>query len=245
MSKSVFDNDAFFESYKDVRIKAVNYNNLLEQPAMKSLLPDLRGKSVIDLGCGFGFSCVAFRKMGAAKVIGIDISEKMLQAAREQNQDENLEFLNLDIEKINELGITFDLVYSSMTMHYLADFESVVKKVCQVLNKGGVFLFSQDHPLCTASFEGPIWIEDEDGVKTAAPISSYLKPGERNVNWMNQRVTKQHRPISTIVNLLLENGFSIEKIIEPIPTDEVLELAPHMVSEFHRPTAIIIKAQKV
>ena len=244
MSDNVFDNDAFFESYKGARTKSENYNNLMEQPAMKLLLPDLKNKTILDMGCGFGFSCVEFRKKGAAKVIGIDISEKMLDAARSQNTDENLIFLRHDIEKIDELGLTFEIVYSSMTMHYIVDFEKIVKKVHKVLNDNGIFIFSQEHPMGTASLTGPAWIEDEHGTKTAASISTYLKSGERNVNWMNANVTKQHRPFSTIINNLVENGFSILKIIEPVPTKQILEIAPHMYDEIHRPTAIIIKAQK-
>ena len=244
MRNNLFDNDDFFERYKSARTKSISYNNLLEQPAMKSLLPDLKNKIVLDMGCGFGFSCVEFRKKGAAKVIGIDISEKMLHAARSQNTDENLQFLHLDIEKINELGLTFDVVYSSMTMHYIVDFEKIVKKVYEVLNNKGVFLFSQDHPICTASLEGPTWIENEQGVKTAAAISNYLKNGERNVDWMNQSVVKYHRSFSAIMNTLVEHGFSVLKVVEPMPTEQVLQLAPHMCDEMHRPTAIIIQAQK-
>jgi len=239
-----FDNSEFFESYKDIRTKAASYNNLLEQPAMKSLLPDLENKTVLDMGCGFGFSCVEFRKKGATKVIGIDISEKMLTAAREQNTDDNLQFLNLDIEKIDELGMKFDIVYSSLTLHYIIDFEKVVKKVHDVLSHNGVFLFSQEHPLCTAPLFGPTWNKNEDGIKTSAVIANYLENGKREVNWMNQNIVKQHRSFSTIINTLVENEFSIEKIIEPTPTQEVLELAPQMYDEIHRPTAIVIKARK-
>lgn len=44
-----------------------------------SLCPGLKGKTVLDLGCGFGDNCKQFSKMGAKIVIGIDISEKMLK----------------------------------------------------------------------------------------------------------------------------------------------------------------------
>jgi len=244
MNNNVFDNDTFFESYKSARTKAESYNNLMEQPAMKLLLPELKEKVILDMGCGFGFSCVEFRKKGAAKVVGIDISEKMVSAASRQNTDDKLQFVKLDIDKIDELGITFDFVYSSMTMHYIVDFEKVVKKVYDVLSDDGIFLFSQEHPMLTASLAGPTWINDEHGIKAAAAISNYLENGERNVTWMNQSVVKQHRSFSTIVNNVVNNGFSVISIIEPAPTKQVLELAPHMCDEIHRPTAIVIKAQK-
>jgi len=244
MSKNVFDNDEFFENYKKVRVKSDSYNNLLEQPAIKPLLPNLSGKTILDMGCGFGFSCVEFRKKGAMKVIGIDISEKMVNAANSENTDENLIFMKLDIDKIDTLGVKFDIVYSSMTMHYIADFAAAVKKVHSVLNDGGVFVFSQEHPLVTAAKAGPIWITDENDVKTAAPISDYLENGERNYIWFETNVTKQHRSFSAIVNSLLENEFIVEKVVEPTPDARVLEIAPRMYDEMHRPTAIVIKARK-
>jgi len=244
MSQNIFDNNAFFENYKDLRTKTVSYNNVLEQPAMKSLLPDLQGKTVLDMGCGFGFSCVEFRKKGAAKVTGIDISEKMLAAANSQNTDENLQFLHLDIEKISELGMNFDVIYSSMTLHYIVDFEKMIKTVYETLNDGGVFLFSQEHPLLTAAMEGIGWIKDEQDIKVGASIANYLVNGERTANWLDQNVIKQHRAFSTIINNLVENGFSIEKIVEPAPTEQVLAIAPQMYDQVHRPNAIIIKAQK-
>ena len=244
MGNNIFDNDVFFENYKNLRTNSVNYNNLIEQPAMKLLMPDLKNKTVLDMGCGFGFSCVGFRKNGAAKVIGIDISEKMIKAASEKNTDENLQFLRLDIDKINGLGLKFDIVYSSMTMHYIVDFGEAAKKAYDVLNDKGVFLFSQEHPLLTAYATEQLWVKDEQGLKTAATVSNYLINGERNVNWMNQDVVKQHRSFSSIINCLVDNGFSIVKVVEPEPTEQTLELAPQMYDEFHRPTAIIIKAQK-
>ena len=169
----------------------------------------------------------------------------MLDAARGQNTDENLEFLKLDVENINEIGRKFDIVYSSMTMHYIADFDRVVKKIHRVLRDGGIFLFSQDHPMGTASPGGPAWVTDHGGAKTAASISHYLVPGERAVIWMEQIVTKHHRPVSVVINTLVENGFSISRVIEPAPTEDILAQAPHMYDEIHRPTAIIIGALKV
>jgi len=245
MSEILFDNGDFFENYKNIRTKKDSYNNLLEQPAIKKLLPSLTGKTVLDAGCGFGFSCVEFRNKGASKVVGIDISEKMVKAASDNNEDKNLLFLKFDIDKIDELGMEFDLVYSSMTMHYLPDFTKVVGKVHNVLSKGGIFLFSQEHPLLTAPTAGVQWLKDENGVKTSAVISNYLQNGVRNVRWMDQDVTKQHRSLSTIINTLIDNSFSILNIIEPAPTEEVLKTAPHMYDELLRPTAIIIKAQKI
>ena len=81
MEQNIYDNPEFFSGYYELRSRSDNYNELLEQPAMANLLPDLHGKSVLDLGCGFGRNCADFVHRGARRVVGIDISEKMLNAA--------------------------------------------------------------------------------------------------------------------------------------------------------------------
>ena len=77
--QNIFDNAIFFEGYKKLRDNAVNANTLFEIPALLSMLPALAGKQVLDLGCGFGEHCKLFLEQGAEKVVGIDISEKMLE----------------------------------------------------------------------------------------------------------------------------------------------------------------------
>ena len=72
--QNIFDNDTFFRGYKELRKDDANYNIQLEQPAMRKLLPDVKGKFVLDLGCGYGCNCLDFIKRGATGVIGIDIS---------------------------------------------------------------------------------------------------------------------------------------------------------------------------
>lgn len=83
--QNIFDDQTFFTEYQKLRDNRANYNNLIEQPAMKKLMPDTAGKSVLDLGCGCGHNCVDFVRNGVESVLGIDISEKMLAVA---NKDE-------------------------------------------------------------------------------------------------------------------------------------------------------------
>lgn len=64
MRQNIYDNLEFFNAYKMLRETDDNYNDLLEQPAMKKLLPDLTDKRVLDLGCGFGNNCMDFIKRG-------------------------------------------------------------------------------------------------------------------------------------------------------------------------------------
>jgi SAM-dependent methyltransferase len=244
MSQNIFDNDIFFENYKCIRNKPESYNNLIEQPAMRSLLPDLNGKIILDMGCGFGCNCMEFIQMGAAKVVGIDISQNMINAAKNMNVNEKIEYIKLNMEQIDNLKIKFDFIYSSLAMHYIADFAGLLKKIFDILNNGGILLFSQEHPLVTAPLREPSWKTDEHGKKVSAFVSDYLENGERNVKWLSQERQYFHRSFSAIINALIENKLNVLHIAEPAPTLEILNVAPSMYDEIHRPTAIIIKAQK-
>ena len=107
--QNIFDNDTFFEGYKGIRDRKVNANNIFEIPALFSLLPDLTGKTILDLGCGFGEHCKEFVSKGAEKVVGIDISTKMLEIAKEENSDPKITYINMPMEDIGELSEKFDL----------------------------------------------------------------------------------------------------------------------------------------
>lgn len=110
--QNIFDNETFFNGYKGLRESDCNANDLIEQPAMRKLLPDLKGKTVLDLGCGYGHNCIDFVKRGADKVVGIDISEKMLSVAEKESHDDKIEYRNMSMTDISELGEKFDFIYS-------------------------------------------------------------------------------------------------------------------------------------
>ena len=166
--QNIFDNDTFFEGYKGIRDRKVNANNIFEIPALFSLLPDLTGKTILDLGCGFGEHCKEFVSKGAEKVVGIDISTKMLEIAKEENSDPKITYINMPMEDIGELSEKFDLVISSLAFHYIEDFSGVVKKINDLLNPDGLFVFSQEHPLSTCFTGGNRWTRDENGKKILA-----------------------------------------------------------------------------
>ena len=241
--QNIYDNETFFEGYKKIRENEANANNLFEIPALFSLLPDLTGKKVLDLGCGFGEHCKRFVECGAEKVMGVDISEKMLEVAREENSDPKITYINMPMEDISTLQETFDVVISSLALHYVEDFEGVIKNVYAMLNDGGVFIFSQENPLCTCHSGGNRWTRDEKGNKLYMNLADYGIEGERESVWFIDNVKKYHRTFSSIVNSLIEAGFCIEKMIEPLPTEELLEKYPNYADLFHKPDFLLIKAK--
>lgn len=242
--QNIYDNETFFEGYKKIRENEVNANNLFEIPALFSMMPNLKDKIILDLGCGFGEHCKRFVESGAKKVIGIDISEKMLEIAKQENADSKITYINMPMENISQLNEKFDIVVSSLAFHYVQDFSGVVKNIYDMLNENGVFLFSQENPLCTCFSGGNRWTKDENGNKLYINLSNYGIEGERESSWFVDNVKKYHRTFSTIINILIETGFKIEKMIEPLPTEDLLKKFPEYKDLFHKPDFLLVKVRK-
>ena len=117
MKRNCYDDETFFQGYKKIRENEKNYNNMLEQPAMHEFMPDVRGKKILDIGCGFGGNCREFAEGGALRVLGIDSSMRMLEVAKKETDHKDIEYFNLEAEKLHEIKETFDIVYSSLTFH--------------------------------------------------------------------------------------------------------------------------------
>lgn len=243
--QNIFDNETFFSGYKALRDSDCNANDLIEQPAMRKLLPDLNGKSVLDLGCGYGHNCVDFVNRGAARVVGIDISEKMLSVAKEESAQSKIEYLNMSMTDISKLGETFDFIYSSLAFHYVKDFDAFAKDMYSVLSECGQLLFSQEHPIITSTVDGAgHFNKNENGEKVSYTFSNYNQPGERRIHWYVDGVIKYHRTFSNIINALAKAGFVIEEVCEPIPEERVIKKVPAWVKEYIKPNFLIVKARK-
>ncbi|MEE1012188.1 MAG: class I SAM-dependent methyltransferase [Acutalibacteraceae bacterium] len=245
-SQNIFDNETFFNGYKALRDSDCNANDLIEQPAMRKLLPDLNSKSVLDLGCGYGHNCIDFVSRGADRVVGIDISEKMLAVAKEESANDKIEYRNMSMTDISLLSETFDFIYSSLAFHYVKDFDAFAKDMYSILNSGGQLLFSQEHPIITSTVDGAgHFNKNENGEKVSYTFSNYNQPGERKIHWYVDGVIKYHRTFSNIINALAKAGFLIEEICEPVPEDWVIEKVPEWVKEYIKPNFLIVKARKI
>lgn len=242
--QNIYDNESFFNGYKKIREKENNANKLFETPTLFSLIPDLKNKKVLDLGCGFGEHCRYFVDCGAKKVVGIDLSQKMLEVAQKENSHPKISYIKMAIEDIDKLNEKFDIIVSSLALHYVEDYSEVVKKIHVILNSGGRFLFSQEHPLATCHSGDDRWTRDESGNKIHLNLSHYGLEGEKSSTWLIENVKKYHRTFPTIINTLIDTGFILEKVVEPMPTDELLEKYPNYRDLFHKPDFLIIKVRK-
>lgn len=245
MQQNIYDNNEFFENYKNTRLSNDSFNELLEQPAMKRLLPDLQGKTVLDLGCGFGFNCKEFVQAGAKNVVGIDLSEKMLEQANETNKIDNITYRKMSMTDIDQLNEMFDFVYSSLAFHYIEDFENLISKIYDRLNDNGVLLFSQEHPIVTAvKNDGENYVKKLNGSIKGFLLNNYADMSIRKEKWFVDGVEKYHRTLSYIINILVKCRFLIEAVDEPLPSEEALKVRKGLEKEFMKPTFLIIKARK-
>lgn len=245
--QNIYDNETFYAGYKGLRENKVNANNLFEIPALLSLLPKLEGKRILDLGCGFGEHCKMFVEAGAKCVTGIDISEKMLKAAREENSNPSIEYINMameDIGKLSKKEKKYDLVVSSLAFHYVEDFVGVLRNIYALLEEGGELVFSQEHPFNTSHQGGARWTRDENGQKIHLNLANYGVESENETTWFVNNVKKYHRTFSTIINALIDAGFVVERVIEPLPTKEFLKENPQYKDLFHKPDFMLVRARK-
>lgn len=245
MEQNIFDNETFFNGYRALRERDDNLNILLEQPAMVRLLPEMAEKSVLDLGCGYGHNCMDFVKRGAAEVVGVDISEKMLEVARAESVDEKIKYINMSMTDIMSLGKRFDVIYSSLAFHYVEDFAGFAESLYNVLNSGGWLLFSQEHPIPTATIDGKGHFNyDENGERVSYTLSDYHREGKREISWFVDGVVKYHRTFGSIITALAGAGFVIDTVEEPLPEEWALKKLPSLSREFIKPNYLIVKARK-
>lgn len=240
----IYDDADFFNKYLDLRKEKYNYNDMIEQPIVFGLLGDVKGKRVLDIGCGYGCMSVRIADEGAAYVLGTDVSERMIEKARSENARENIDYDIVSAEKISETGKTFDVVVSCLAIHYVEDLNKLFKDVYDILTDGGEFVFSMEHPIYTANMTGQNWIYDDDGRIAAFVIDHYGSEGVRNVEWLGKSIVKYHHKTDTVLNALIEAGFKFEKTIEPSPGKDMMEKVPRTIQEFHRPAYLIVKCRK-
>ncbi|MGM0903688.1 MAG: class I SAM-dependent methyltransferase [Bacillota bacterium] len=242
MKQNIYDNPTFFERYSSLRHSGVTYNDFVEQPAIKSLITSLKGKSVLDLGCGDGRFAKYCIDNVATNVVGVDISSKMIEQARVQNMHENIKYLCMPIEDLDLPNEKYDLIISSLAIHYIEDYSALLKKVYALLHNKGEFIFSMEHPIVTARKEMNNWVKDDDGNRLHWALDDYHVEGKREQQWYINGVIKYHRTVSTLINGLIEAGFTIEKIIEPQSTPVGIQQMPKIINEKRRPSFIVIKA---
>ncbi|SCZ13951.1 Methyltransferase domain-containing protein [Paenibacillus polysaccharolyticus] len=243
MKQNKYDDKAFFQNYSKMARSVEGLDAAGEWHELQTLLPDLKDKRVLDLGCGFGWHCRYAREQQASTVIGVDLSENMLRRARELTNDLQIEYRQTAIEDIHFDQNQFDVVISSLVLHYIKHLHDVYRKINQCLVTGGTFILSVEHPIFTARAEQD-WHYDAQGEKLHWPVDHYHEQGQRIANFLDHDVVKYHRTMATHLNELIGAGFIIQQVAESKPSLEMMEQVPGMSDENRRPMFLMIVAMK-
>ena len=239
---NIYDEPQFFSAYAQMPRSKAGLAAAGEWSQLRPLFPNLTGKQVLDLGCGYGWHCRYAAEAGAAGVLGIDQSEKMIAKAKALTASERIVYQVCSLENFSYPANTFDLVLSNLALHYVADLAKVYRKVLGALKPGGHFLFNIEHPVFTAGVNED-WIRDEAGTPLYWPVDHYYSPGPRETLFLGQKVEKQHHTLTQILNPLLQLGFRLEVVEEATPPKEMLGL-PGMADELRRPMMLLVSAVK-
>ena len=242
--QNIYDDPAFFAGYSQLERFGAGWTSAFELPSLLSLLPELTGSRVLDLGCGAGQLAHHLAERGAVEVIGVDLSERMLALARAEWSHPRVSFRRSSMEDASFPDDRFELVVSSMAFHYVADYHGLCRRIAGWLVRGGLLVFSTEHPvyLSRATSEG--WLRDGEGRPQAWALDRYGDEGLREEHWITQGVRKYHRMQSTLLNGLIEAGLAIERVLEPMPDEAMLRRRPDWVHELKRPFRLLVRARK-
>lgn len=242
MTQNIYDNQTFFDGYAQLSRSVEGLNGAPEWETIRAILPALAGKHVVDLGCGYGWFCRYAREQGAASVLGLDVSHKMLEKACAMTQDDAISYRQQDLETLRLAAQSCHLAYSSLALHYITGLETLFAAVYQALTPGGHFVFSAEHPVYTAP-QTQGWLVAADGQKSW-PVNGYQREGERVSNWLADGVVKQHRMLGTYINMSVRLGFTIQYLNEWGPSAQQIAANPALDEEKERPMIFIMAVQK-
>jgi SAM-dependent methyltransferase len=207
----------------------------LNNPAFMVFVGDLRGKAVLDAGCGEGYNTRILARRGA-RMTGVDISERMIELARDEERRDPLgiRYMRTSYADLSAFAdASFDAVVSFMAMMDGPRLDLAMREAFRVLRRGGMLAFSITHP-CSIT-RGSRWIRNEEGVKIKWAVGDYFNAEGWVERWRftdappeapEFAVPRFDRTLSEYVNAVIAAGFVITRIEEPRPSEEYCRAHP-------------------
>ena len=242
--QNAYDDPEFFAGYSTLERFGAGWTKAFEHESFMSLLPDVTDRRVLDLGCGAGQLAHHLAGRGAVDVVGVDLSDRMLALARTEWRHPRVTHIRAALEDVTFDRSRFDLVVSSMAFHYVADYGALMRRIADWLAPRGVLVFSTEHPvyLSRASTDG--WVRDDSQTPKHWALDRYADEGLREERWFKDDVRKYHRTIASLLNGVLDAGLTIERVLEPAPTEAQLARRPDWAHEGRRPFCLLVRAAK-
>ena len=133
MAQNIYDKPEFFEGYSQLSRSVHGLDGAAEWASIRAVLPELKGRRIVDLGCGFGWFARFAAGEGAASVLGLDLSENMIARARRETADDTVQYRIADLDRLELSEASFDFAYSSLAFHYVEDFTRLVAMIAFTL----------------------------------------------------------------------------------------------------------------
>ena len=242
--QNIYDDERFFAGYSSLERFGPGWQQAMEHHDLLALLPPIPGRRVLDLGSGAGQLAHHLATRDAAEVVAVDLSERMLERARAEWAHPRVTYRRDAMERLAFEPARFDLVVSSLALHYVEDYAGLVARIAGWLAPGGVLVYSTEHPIYTARLPGEGWVVDQAGRRTGWSIDRYAEEGAREETWFVAGVRKVHRTLATLINGLVDAGLVVERLIEPVPSEQWLRDHPDWADERRRPMFLLVRAGK-
>jgi SAM-dependent methyltransferase len=215
-----------------IRNRGTPHHRFILNPCVEGLLGDVRGRRLLDAGCGEGYLSRFYAAKGAI-VMGLDISPKLITAARGLTEDDlDVIYQTGDICRLSEFEAeSFDLVLCNLVLLNVSCLEDAMSEFHRVLVPGGDLVFSIVHP--AFDFYGPgSWELKSKNPETGRRVGLFFKMDKYFDEIEYERFWKTregerfprpfsffHRTLSTYLNTLLEVGFLLSSFREPRPRE--------------------------
>lgn len=233
------------------RAGADRYRDLVNTPAFLDALADVQGLRCLDVGCGEGHNTRLLVARGA-HVTALDISDTFIRAARAA--DPTGHFVRGDGSRLPFASASFDAATAFMSVMDMPDPGVVIAEIARVLRPGGWLQFSITHPVNTTPLRS--WVDDERGVRLALTIGDYFVEGAITTSWtfkvageMQMRhdpftITATRRTVSSWMNMVIDAGFTIERVVEPLASESTASLHPEVADTRIVPFFLIVRARR-
>ena len=240
-AQNIYDDPDFLAGYASLQRQVDGLDGAPEWPAMQRMLPNLAGRRVVDLGCGFGWFSRWAASNGASSVLGVDLSSSMLERAIADTRSDRVAYQQADLDEVELEDESCDVVFSSLALHYVEDLDRLLGNVGAATAAGGSLVFSVEHPIYSAPSSQQF--ETSDGGDRVWPLNNYLVEGRRVTNWFVDGVVKQHRTVATYLNSVIGAGFVVQHVLEFGIADPAPETGPGSdTDDRHRPWFLIVQA---
>jgi SAM-dependent methyltransferase len=211
------------------------YREHLNNPAFFRFVGDLKGKLVLDAGCGEGYNTRHFARLGA-QMVGVDLSSRMIDLARQEEEREPLG-IRYEVASFTNLSLfpssTFEAIVSTMALMDSPDFAGTARELFRVLRPGGELCFSVTHPcFLPSSFH---WLQNEQGEAVELVLADYFDTSPMVQRWRFKDVPSDvppfelpafFRTLSEYFNGLIQAGFVLREVREPRPSHETCQKHP-------------------